>query len=45
MKANKFIGMIQPKTAKNFEDTKLPTLHNVGCLENNFLRKLKMEDI
>ena len=32
MKANKFIGMIQPKTAKNFEDTKLPTLHNVGCL-------------
>ncbi len=32
MKANKFIGMIQPKTAKNFEDTKLPILHNVGCL-------------
>ena len=32
MKTNKFIGMIQPKTAKNFEDTKLPTLHNVGCL-------------
>ena len=32
MKSNKFIGMIQPKTIKNFEDTKAPVLHNIGCL-------------
>ena len=32
MKSNKLIGMIQPKTIKNFEDAKVPVLHNVGCL-------------
>ncbi len=32
MKSNKFIGMIQPKTIKNFEDTRAPVLHNIGCL-------------
>ena len=32
MKSNKLIGMIQPKTIKSFEDTKVPILHNIGCL-------------
>ena len=32
MKANKFIGMVQPKITKNFDDNKLPSLHKVGCL-------------
>ena len=32
MKNNKLIGMIQPKTTKNFEDSKVPDLHNIGCL-------------
>ena len=32
MKAEKFIGMVQPKTLKNFDNTKLPILHKIGCL-------------
>ena len=32
MKADKFIGMVQPKITKNFYDNKLPSLHKVGCL-------------
>ena len=32
MKSNKFIGMIQPKTIKNFENLKSPVLHDVGCM-------------
>ena len=32
MKAEKFIGMVQPKTMKNFDNTKLPILHKIGCL-------------
>ena len=32
MKAEKFIGMVQPKTMKNFDNTKLPMLHKIGCL-------------
>jgi Lon protease-like protein len=32
MKANKFIGMVQPKITKNFDDNKLPSLHKIGCL-------------
>ena len=32
MKAEKFIGMVQPKTMKNFDNTKLPVLHKIGCL-------------
>ena len=32
MKAEKFIGMAQPKTIKNFNNTKLPVLHKIGCL-------------
>ncbi len=32
MKADKLIGMVQPKITKNFNDNKLPSLHNVGCL-------------
>ena len=32
MKAEKFIGMAQPKTIKNFDNSKLPVLHKVGCL-------------
>ncbi len=32
MKSDKFIGMIQPKTIKKFEDNKKPVLHNIGCL-------------
>ena len=32
MKLNKFIGMVQPKTLKNFDNSKLPVLHKVGCL-------------
>ena len=32
MKSNKLIGMIQQKTTKNFEDSKVPDLHNIGCL-------------
>jgi len=32
MKSNKLFGMVQPKTLKNLEDTKMPILHNIGCL-------------
>ena len=32
MKAEKFIGMVQPKTMKNFDNSKLPMLHKIGCL-------------
>ena len=32
MKAEKFIGMVQPKTMKNFDNTKLPIIHKIGCL-------------
>ena len=32
MKTEKFIGMVQPKTMKNFDNTKLPILHKIGCL-------------
>ena len=32
MKAEKFIGMVQPKTMKNLDNTKLPILHKIGCL-------------
>ena len=32
MKSNKFIGMVQPKTLKNFDYSKLPMLHKIGCL-------------
>ena len=32
MKTEKFIGMVQPKTIKNFDNTKLPILHKIGCL-------------
>tara|TARA_B100000989_G_scaffold96342_1_gene70149 strand:+ start:28 stop:669 length:642 start_codon:yes stop_codon:yes gene_type:complete len=32
MKSNKLFGMAQPKNTKNFEDKKIPILHNVGCL-------------
>ena len=32
MKSNKLIGMVQPKTNKNFDEIALPELHNVGCL-------------
>ena len=32
MKAEKFIGMVQPKNMKNFDNTKLPILHKIGCL-------------
>ena len=32
MKAEKFIGMVQPKTMKNFDNSKLPILHKIGCL-------------
>ena len=32
MKAGKFIGMVQPKITKNLDDSKLPSLHKVGCL-------------
>ena len=32
MKTNKYIGMIQPKISKNLDNSKLPTLHNIGCL-------------
>ena len=32
MKSNKFIGMVQPKTLKNFDNLKLPVLHKIGCL-------------
>tara|TARA_X000000950_G_scaffold264475_1_gene337801 strand:- start:139 stop:780 length:642 start_codon:yes stop_codon:yes gene_type:complete len=32
MKAEKFIGMVQPQTIKNFDNTKLPVLHKIGCL-------------
>ena len=31
MKANKFIGMIQPKNSRKIE-TNLPSLHQIGCL-------------
>jgi len=32
MKSNKFIGMIQPKTIKNFQNLEPPILHNIGCM-------------
>ena len=32
MKSDKFIGMVQPKTIKNFDNSKLPILHKIGCL-------------
>ena len=32
MKSNKFIGMVQPKTLKNFDNSKIPVLHKIGCL-------------
>ena len=32
MKSDKFIGMVQPKTIKNFDNSKLPVLHKIGCL-------------
>tara|TARA_A100001015_G_scaffold280374_1_gene342523 strand:+ start:149 stop:790 length:642 start_codon:yes stop_codon:yes gene_type:complete len=32
MKSDKYIGMVQPKTVKNFDDTNLPVLHDIGCL-------------
>ena len=32
IKGEKFIGMVQPKTIKNFDNTKLPVLHKIGCL-------------
>ena len=32
MKSSKFIGMVQPKTLKNFDNSKLPVLHKIGCL-------------
>ena len=32
MKTNKYIGMIQPKISKNLNNSKSPTLHNIGCL-------------
>tara|TARA_B100000989_G_scaffold163549_1_gene122181 strand:- start:1990 stop:2631 length:642 start_codon:yes stop_codon:yes gene_type:complete len=32
MKAEKFIGMVQPKNIKNFDNSKLPVLHKIGCL-------------
>ncbi len=32
MKAEKFIGMVQPKKMKNFDNSKLPILHKIGCL-------------
>jgi len=32
MKGDKFIGMVQPKITKNYDNNKLPSLHKVGCL-------------
>ena len=32
MKSNKFIGMVQPKTLKNLDNSKIPVLHKIGCL-------------
>ena len=32
MKSNKLIGMVQPKNIKNFDNSKLPVLHKIGCL-------------
>ena len=32
MRADKYIGMVQPKTLKNFDNSKLPVLHKIGCL-------------
>ena len=32
MKSDKYIGMVQPKTIKNFDDTNPPVLHEIGCL-------------
>ena len=32
MRGDKFIGMVQPKITKNFDNNKLPSLHKVGCL-------------
>ena len=32
MKSDKYIGMVQPKTVKKFDDTNPPVLHEIGCL-------------
>ena len=32
MKSDKFIGMIQPKSMNKTDNTKIPELHNIGCL-------------
>ena len=32
MKSDKFIGMVQPKKIKNFDNSKLPVVHKIGCL-------------
>ena len=32
MKSDKLIGMVQPKTIENFDNTKSPILHKIGCL-------------
>tara|TARA_B100000674_G_scaffold74825_1_gene51898 strand:+ start:993 stop:1634 length:642 start_codon:yes stop_codon:yes gene_type:complete len=32
MSAEKLIGMVQPKNIKNFDNSKLPVLHKIGCL-------------
>ena len=32
MKSDKLIGMVQPKTIENIDNSKLPVLHKVGCL-------------
>ena len=32
MSAEKLIGMVQPKNMKNFDNSKLPVLHKIGCL-------------
>ena len=32
MKSDKFIGMVQPKTMENINNSKFPVLHKVGCL-------------
>ena len=32
MKSDKLIGMVQPKTIENVDDTKSPVLHKIGCL-------------
>ena len=32
MKSDKFIGMVQPKTIENVDNSKSPVLHKIGCL-------------